>query len=648
VERRRREKIRRLTPPHRPMEPGEYIGATARGSRGWRGRAREVEERIRLFLEMEPGEREAAIYRSLRAARAAWVRWARHYERLASELEERGEYAAAFEARVRARRLWDMAGIARALMEELRRYGLDGYVLRRAIEAAMRRRPRVEFPELEQLEGRTGEYLRAVAQFVAKSLYTRERGMQDYGVIVCDPGLLEVVKREFGAYVFRVYAYREEREVREWHSPQHGVFRARAVHKRVGVMRGRDLDFKAILDWATAATGGSIEFKCVDGLAVRIAFLGGAPLPERVPARRRIITRGGAVYRGTFESLRVLGCHATGLCVVELVGPAPAEPEPPMWLDRAGWLAETVQYDHDSLYSRVAVDLLRGRVPGVYPAVPGAARAAAARVEEMIGYRVRASRDAFIVVSEETGFAELRVAGRGRVGSGSCRRWYEAHARDPPLSYDEAVEVLRGAPCRAYAVRLRDALKFSVLAAIGYSKRTTGLWRYVVGWARRVVLGAAEWLAERGVELARGYVDSYQLVGGRPGREPPQWKRYPVKREGYGDGVVVLPATYRAGDSYGFWGVHLEDGDPPEVPVASGPGGTVWARPREWYRRAAAVLRGEAPPRHSCKALVETAARHMVRVECGSRLGVRDLSPGARRWWRAPDPRVQVLGVDYR
>lgn len=176
-----------------------------------------------------------------------------------------------------------------------------------------------------------------------------------------------------------------------------------------------------------------------------------------------------------------------------------------------------------------------------------------------------------------------------------------------------------------------------MLTAVGWTKRTTGLWRYVVSYARRVVLGTVEWLRSvEGLEVRRVYVDSYELPE-RPGRTPPMWRQFPVKTEAEGEALTVLPPVYRVGDRYGIWLLWMEDGVPPEIPVARG-AATVYYMPgeEEWYRRAYAVLRGERVPVRTGDGLVRAAARYGVDVAFTPRLTVVDRRPGVARPWREP------------
>ena len=380
---------------------------------------------------------------------------------------------------------------------------------------------------------------------------------------------------------------------------------------------------------------------------VRVGFNGRIPVPPVVPHRRRVRADPDTVYYGSLEALRVIGC-STGLCGEPVLGPLPDRPDPPMWLERAGAFDYTEQYDHDSLYARVAHDLLVGDVPGVYPARPSEARMVARRVMELLNWKYAPEADRYVIISEPSAYARLYVSGGVNVGHRRCRSWYEWAYGEPPLSFEEAVEVLREAPCRAYAVRVKDFAKFSILSAIGYTKHTTGLWRYVVAWARHVVVESARWLREHGVTVLRGYVDSYQVEGRLGGREPPYWKRYPVKPEGRGPGMVWLAPTYRAGDSYGFWGVWEADGRPPTVPLTGGLSGTVYyvPGPGEWYRNARAVLECRAePPERVKRLLAEAGERFGVGFRWGRCTVVVDRMPGVVRWWRSEERVVIVLGV---
>ena len=385
---------------------------------------------------------------------------------------------------------------------------------------------------------------------------------------------------------------------------------------------------------------------------MRAAFLGRLPVPQTVRASRRRwagpAVRGGRVvverYTGAFEALRVLGCAATGLCEARVLGPLPDHPEPPMVLWRAGPARHAVVLDHNSLYALVAIDILRGRVPDVYPADPNLARDVAARVENLLGYKYDVDAERYIVVSEPTSYYRFRATGPSEMSSRPCRRWYEDHARDQPLRFEEVPEVLRGVPCRGWAVRVKDVAKFSILAAIGYTKRTTGLWRYVVAWARRVVMESVRWLREQGIETRRVYVDSYE-VEEPPGREPPLWRRYAVKVEAEGPAVTILPPLYRVGERVGLWAVWEEDGPVRDVVAARGVA-TVWYQPseEEWYRRGHAVMRCEAEPSpRVLETVSRTAERYAVRVSWRGCWRVEDLAPGRAREWREDARRVVPL-----
>ena len=256
-----RRRIRKATPPHRPLRPHEYRGATREGTRGWKDRAARLLEAIRELELLPERERELYVYRRLAGTYGAYTRWARHYERLAREAEKAGRAGEAQEYRARARMYEDLAGIANAILAEFRTNGFEGYVIDRLIQSAVAR-TEPTFPELDRIPGRTGEYLRALAEMVKRTAWARGRGMRDWGVIICDPGTLEYVKQRFPNYRFRVYGFREEHEVYEWDSRGGKKFRSRAVHTRVGYMRGSELDYKYITDMATHKSG--IEHPCVE------------------------------------------------------------------------------------------------------------------------------------------------------------------------------------------------------------------------------------------------------------------------------------------------------------------------------------------------------------------------------------------------
>jgi len=380
---------------------------------------------------------------------------------------------------------------------------------------------------------------------------------------------------------------------------------------------------------------------------VRVAFNGRFPAPPTIRAHRRIRADKDMVYYGMFESLRVLGC-TYGLCDTRVVGRLPDSPVPTMFLKYAGRV-NGVQYDHDSLYVRIAIDLLLGDLPGAWPVDPERGRRVAMLIQSVLNWKYAPEGARYMVLSEPTAYARLEAYGRHDMSNRRCREWYSSWYGEPPLTLEEAIEELRRAPCRAYAVRVKDVAKFSILAAIGWTKHTTGLWRFVVAWGRVIVYESVKWLAEHGVDVYRGYVDSYHLSD-KIGKTPPWWRRYPVKLEAEGDGIVVLPPLYRVGSKYGLWGVWEADGKPPRIPVhRGGDPATVYYTPdeNEWYRRARGILDGRVRPDTGVLVKVSATARRygvVVGWRDGVGLTVRDTRPGVLREWDSRERYVYVLG----
>jgi len=315
---------------------------------------------------------------------------------------------------------------------------------------------------------------------------------------------------------------------------------------------------------------------------MRLAYAAGLGLPAAVKRRARIPRMGRSVAgSGQRDALAVLAAAVAPRRLRELRLPAPGYTVPRMVLWRAGRCEEAVKLDYSHLYARLAADLLEAH----------------GHVEEAGWFRGWVQRrealpkglaERYVLVSDVTAFARAWWTGPARPGGRRCRRLWAEAAEEPPLTWDEVEETAERWPCGAYAVRVKDIVKYIPHIIVGMSRRwRTGLWEAVVSAGNEALRELARPFVEAGTVMVE-YVDSVIVCGAR---ERPRTV-YPYKVEAVGMGLVVLPATYRVGTRYGVWGVY--DTPPVEKPTRLlGHGGVYAEAPR--YIGAEEALRCERP-----------------------------------------------------
>ena len=268
-----------------------------------------------------------------------------------------------------------------------------------------------------------------------------------------------------------------------------------------------------------------------------VAYAGGLGLPAVVRTRGRVRGQGSGLRDGL--ALLASALSPPGLRRVRL--PA-AYARPRIVLHRAGRCGEAVKLDYNHLYARLAADLLDAfGYAGEAGWFRGWVRRREALPQRLAGR--------YVLFSHPTAFAEAWWSG-DPARKTRCRMLWRELAEEPPLTRDELREAAERFPCEAYAVRVKDVVKFVPHIVVGLSRRWgTGLWEAVVTAANEALDELAKPFRENGTLMVE-YVDSViACADERPAT------RYPYKVEARGDALVVLPATYRVGSRFGFWGV---------------------------------------------------------------------------------------------